>query len=124
MKKIINVSEETWADIKDQVEGEETEKPTVEIGKYVLVRTYSAGVHLGILKEIEDRNCKLNDSIRIHYWDGACSLSQLSMEGTKSPENCRFAVPVSEILLTDAIEYIAVTKRALISIKGTPPWKK
>jgi len=120
----IDVSEETWEKIKDQVEGEEKEIPRVEIGKYVLLRTYSAGVHLGILKRREDRNAILLDSIRIHYWDGACSLSQLAMEGTKCPDACRFAMPVHEIILTDVIEYIAVTKKALTSIKNTPTWKK
>ncbi len=94
------------------------------IGKEVVVRTYSAGVHFGILKSRDGKECVLENAIRIWYWDGACSLSQLAMEGTKNPENCEFAVPVTEILLTEAIEFIPATTAAVESIRGVPSWKK
>lgn len=121
----IEVSEETLEKIKDQLkEDEQPEEPTIEVGKYALVRTYSAGVHLGIIESMDGRDAKLKKALRIFYWEGACSLSQLAMEGTKSPHNCKIAVPVSELVLTDVIEYIAVTQKALKSIKGVPTWKK
>lgn len=94
------------------------------IGKEVVVRTYSAGVHFGILKSREGKECVLENAIRIWYWDGACSLSQLAMEGTKKPDNCKFAVPVSEILLTEAIEIIPATEKAVESIRSVESWKE
>jgi len=121
----IDVSEETYEKIKDQLlVEEEVEDPDVEIGKYVLLRTYSAGVHLGILDVMDGKNAKLKKAIRIYYWDGACSLSQLAVDGTQAPNNCKFAIPVPSLVLTDVIEYIAVTKKALKSIKSVATWKK
>lgn len=93
------------------------------IGKYVIVRTYSAGVHAGTLKSKDSKEVVLTDSRRIWYWDGAASLSQLAMEGTRKPENCRFTVAVPEILLTEAIEIIPCTDQARESIAKVTPWK-
>ena len=94
--------------------------------KYVMIRTYSAGVFCG---ELAKQNKKgtvtvLKNAIRIHGWAGAASLSQLAMEGTKSPENCRFAMPVDEIKLPNCIETIPMRKAAVKNIKGVPSWKK
>ncbi len=93
---------------------------------YVIVRTYSAGVHVGYL-ESKGNNGKrivLLNSIRIHYWDGAASLSQLSVDGVTKPQNCRFAVPVSKIELTEVIEIIECTEKARNNIQGVMSWKK
>ena len=91
---------------------------------YVIVRTYSAGVFAGNLMSRDGKEVVINNARRIWYWKGAASLSQLAMEGTKAPQKCKFTVPVSHLILTDVIEYLAVTKQALASIKGTPTWKK
>lgn len=92
--------------------------------KYVIVRTYSAGVFAG---ELESRNGKeviLKNARRIWYWSGAASLSQLAMEGTKDPNNCKFPCEVDLIELTEAIEILHVTECAKKSIKEVPVWKK
>lgn len=93
------------------------------IGKYVLVRTYSAGVHTGILESRAGKEVVLKDSRRIWYWDGAATLSQLALEGTAKAENCKFAVALPEILLTEAIEVIPCSKKAEASIRGVAEWK-
>ena len=93
------------------------------IGKRVIVRTYSAGVHFGELVSRDGKECVLKNARRIWYWDGAASLSQLAVDGTRKPENCKFPVAVPEITLTDAIEYIPVTEKAANSIHGVPVWK-
>lgn len=92
--------------------------------KYSMIRTYSAGVFYGKIKSRKGKEVELNDAIRIWYWDGACSLSQLAIEGTKSPDNCKFAIPVSRIILTEVIEIIESTKEAEKNILGVPSWKK
>ena len=46
---------------------------------YVLVRTYSAGVHAGYLSERKGKEVKLIKARRIWYWDGAASLSPASV---------------------------------------------
>lgn len=91
---------------------------------FVCIRTYSAGVHCGYLKERNGKEATLLDSIRIHYWSGAASLSQLAMEGVNNPDSCRFAIPVNEIHLTEVIEVIPMTEKAVENIKSVPSWKK
>ena len=92
--------------------------------KYVIVRTYSAGVFAG---ELENRNGKevvMTNAIRIWYWSGAASLSQLAMEGTKDPANCKFPCPVDRVELMEAIEILDCTPEAQESIMAVPVWKK
>jgi hypothetical protein len=70
------------------------------IDNFVIIRTYSAGVFAGTLKQVENDKVELENTIRIWYWEGAFSLSQLAMEGVKKPDECKFAVTVDKILLT------------------------
>ena len=93
-------------------------------GKYVIVRTYSAGVFAGYLVSRKGQEVVLNDARRIWYWDGANSLSQLAMEGTKKPDTCKFPIAIKEITLTQAIEIINCTKEAEKSIQGVKVWKQ
>ncbi len=92
--------------------------------EFVCIRTYSAGVHCGYLKTRDGKEALLLDAIRIHYWSGAASLSQLAMEGVNNPDSCRFAIPVNEIFLTEVIEVIPMTEKAVKNIKSVPSWKK
>lgn len=94
------------------------------IGKYCIVRTYSAGVHAGTLKAHNGKEVILTDSRRIWYWDGAASLSQLANDGTSKPGNCKFPAPTPEILLTEAIEIIPCSEKARTSIEGVHQWKR
>ncbi len=94
------------------------------IGKVCMVRTYSAGVFLGLLAERDGKEVVLKNARRMWYWDGAASLSQLSTEGTSKPKNCKFPAPVDEILLTEAIEIIPATEAAIASIAAVPAWRQ
>ena len=92
--------------------------------EYVIVRTYSAGVFAGYMKERNGKEVILSNARRLWYWSGAASLSQLAMEGTRDPLNCKFPCEVSEVILTEIIEILPCTKQAKESIKGVPIWKK
>jgi hypothetical protein len=92
------------------------------INKYVIVRTYSAGVFAGILTSRNGKEVTMTNARRIWYWDGAASLSQLAQEGTKKPQNCKFPCAVDEILLTEAVEIIPCTAAAQASIESVPVW--
>jgi len=94
------------------------------IGKYCIIRTYSAGVFAGFLESIEGKVGTVTTARRIWYWDGATSLSQLAVEGTSRPENCKFPCEVESVLLTEIIEVIPCTDKAIESIKGVAIWKK
>lgn len=92
--------------------------------KYVIVRTYSAGVFAGYIKSRKGQEVIMTDARRIWYWSGAASLSQLAEEGTKDPANCKFPMAVKEIELLQVIEILTVSKAAEKSIKAVPEWKK
>lgn len=94
-----------------------------EVCEYVIVRTYSAGVHFGIVTKREGKEVTLKNSRRIWYWDGAASLSQMALEGVKNPDNCKFAVTLPEILLLEAIEIIPCTAAARDNILAVKEWK-
>lgn len=100
-----------------------TKTTAQKLGKYVMVRTYSAGVFAGHLVSRKGKEVKLKNARRIWYWKGAASLSQLAMEGTSAPSECKFPCPVSEVELTEAIEIIPITSKAEKIIKEVPVWK-
>ena len=91
-------------------------------GKYVIVRTYSAGVFAGTLATRRGKEVELTGARRLWYWDGAASISQLATTGTSKPQNCKFPAPVGRILLLEAIEIISVTPVAKKNIEGVKPW--
>ena len=102
-----------------------TEKAELKDGMpYVIARTYSAGVFAGYLESRTGQEVVLRNARRIWYWDGAASLSQLAMEGTKKPENCKFPCEVDVINLLQTIEIINCTKKAEKSIKGVKVWQQ
>jgi len=91
--------------------------------KYVIVRTYTAGVFAG---ELESRNGKevvLNNARRLWYWSGAASLSQMAVDGTSDPKNCKFPCAVPHVELLETIEILDVTVAARKSIESVPVWK-
>lgn len=82
------------------------------LGRRVLVRTYSAGVHIGTLVSVNPDNameCHLKDALRLWKWtDGGLSLSAVAHNGIKGGRVNR----TDEVTLTNAIEYIPTTPEA------------
>jgi hypothetical protein len=96
---------------------------TTAIAPYVIVRTYSAGVFAGILARREGKEVELHDARRIWYWAGAASLSQLAVDGTSKPKDCKFPAAVASVVLTEAIEILSTTPEAEASIRGVALWR-
>ena len=92
--------------------------------KYVICRTYSAGVHAGWLKESSGKEATLLNSRRLWYWSGAASLSQLAMEGVSKPKDCKFPCEVSSLKLTEVIEYLDCTEKSRESIASVKVWEE
>ena len=92
---------------------------------YVILRTESAGVFAGYLKSRKNKEAILLRSRRIWYWSGAASLSQLAVEGTSSPDKCKFPCELEgEHTLINVIEVIPVTSKGQKSIMEVSIWKK
>ena len=92
--------------------------------KYVIVRTNRAGVFAGFLESRKGQETVMRDARRLWYWDGAASLSQMAMEGTKAPDACKFPVAVDRVELLDAVEILDVTAQARASIEGVKVWTR
>ncbi len=94
-----------------------------KLSEYVLVRTYSAGVHFGIVQEKNGKEVALTEARRIWYWEGAASLSQMAVAGVSKPKQCKFSVVVPKVIVTEAIEIIPCTEGAAKNILEVPEWK-
>jgi hypothetical protein len=90
---------------------------------YKIVRTYSAGVFAGEIVTRNEKEVVMKNARRLWSWSGAASLSQLAMEGTKDPRNCKFPCEVNLVELTEVIEILDCTKVAENSIKSVPVWE-
>ena len=94
-----------------------------EIGKsWVVVRTQNAGVFAGTLECRTGEEAVLSGAIRLWYWSGAASLSQLATEGVKNPSSCKFGVPIS-VTVRGVIEVIETTPEARANIESVPSWR-
>ena len=71
---------------------------------YVVVRTYSAGVHCGELVSRKGQEVVLANARRLWSWKGAFTLSEVAQEGIAA--GSKPSVSVSEIVLTQSIEVI------------------
>lgn len=94
------------------------------IGKYVIVRGDHSGVFAGNLTARDGQEVQLTDCRRIWSWEGAASISQLAIDGTSKPDDCKFPAPVADITILDVIEIIPCTEKAEASIKAVREWKR
>lgn len=99
-----------------------TSTPKREDMRYVICRTYSAGVFAGNIESRCGREVVLRNARRLWRWSGAASLSQLAIDGTSKPGDCKFPKAVDRVELLEAIEIIDVTTKAEASIKGVSVW--
>lgn len=88
------------------------------IGKYVIARCYSAGVHAGEVVSVDGENVFLKNSRRLWQWkakDGV-ALSGVAQFGVKSDSKIDVVNP--EIYLTGVCELIPCSESAKESING------
>lgn len=80
--------------------------PKVDGLERCIVRSYGAGVFIEYVAEkkaeLNGVNITLKQAKRIHYWDGACSLTQLAIDGIKKPQNCRITDAVDSQFISNA----------------------
>jgi hypothetical protein len=94
--------------------------------KYYIFRTHSAGVWFGQKKELKGSVAIVTNARRLWYWSGAASLSQLAVEGTKRPNDCKFTITINDeegVYLPQIIEVLPCTQEAIDNIKSVREWK-
>lgn len=86
-------------------------KRTVSSSKpYVIVRTYSSGVHIGTLESRKGQEVVLSSTRRIWSWKGANTLHEISLRGVAAGSRISESVPTNT--LTQAIEIIHCSDEA------------
>lgn len=90
--------------------------------EYKLIRADRAGVFTGYLESKDGNTVILRQARRIWYWSGASSISQLAVDGTSNPKDCKFPAPVSKIEISGVIEILDVTSKAQQSIESVKVW--
>lgn len=83
---------------------------------FVVVRIYSAGVHVGRLVARQGREVTLRDARRVWRWRGANTLHELSQHGADEKSHTRISEPVPEIVLTEAIEVLTASTEAAANL--------
>jgi len=91
--------------------------------QYKIVRTLSAGVFAGYIESRNGQEVIMTNARRLWYWAGAASLSQLAMQGTSCPNECKFPCSVDRVELLQVIEILDVSLIAKKSIEETIEWK-
>ena len=86
-----------------------------------IIRTYSAGVHVGTLVSQDYKLVTLSNASRIWRWRGANTLHELALHGPYEVWT-RICERVPSISLTEAIEIIPVQTEAENKFK--PRWEK
>lgn len=96
----------------------------IENDRYYIVRSDNAGVFFGKISMISQNEVTMTDVRKLWYWEGACAVEQLALEGTKTPQKCLFTVVVPEITVMNPAEILRCTDEAVRSLSGVPAWKK
>ena len=79
------------------------------LGRRCLIRTYSAGVHIGDVVAVSDMEVHLKNALRLWKWEGGgLSLSVVANGGIKRGR----LNTTGEVYLTNAIEIIPTTPEA------------
>jgi hypothetical protein len=91
------------------------------MSKYVVVRTYSAGVHVGFLESQNGKEVVLSQARRIWSWKGANTLNEIANHGVGA--GSRVSEPSMSVTLTEAIEVIVATDSARENLEAAK-WSK
>ena len=86
------------------------------IGTFVVVRTFSAGVHVGELVSQRGKCVELSNARRIWRWRGANTLNEIALRGVDE-EYSRISEPVPLIRLTEAVEIIPCANEAAANLR-------
>lgn len=95
----------------------------VMLGKKVIIRTFSAGVHYGELVEKDGKEVILKNARRLWYWkttNKGISLSEVANEGLAKDSKVCAAV---DAIWLEAVEIIPCTKESIKNIEAQDVYK-
>ena len=92
--------------------------------QYYIVRADRAGVFFGKVAFCNTKEITMQEVRKLFYWDGACAVEELAVNGTTRPDNCRFTLVVPEMVIANPIQVIPCSESAAKIIKAVPEWKR
>lgn len=99
---------------------ENTEGLNDQIGEYVIIRTYSAGVWFGKLEKKAGNEVYLSDARRMYRWwcEKSISLSGVAKYGINQEKSK--ICPALPLVWLEAIEILSLSDVAIKSLKEAP----
>lgn len=91
--------------------------------KIVIVRTCSAGVFYGKLKQVENDSLILNDCRRIWRWYGANNLSNMALVGVTDKSQTRISPKTQNHLVKGFVEIIPMSIDAINNLDSVSDWE-
>ncbi len=89
-----------------------------------IVRTDRAGVFYGEIKSKTKNSITMTNVRKIFYWDGACAVEELALNGTSKPNNCKLTVIIPEMEIASPIQILPCSKNSVEILNAIPIWKK
>jgi len=89
-----------------------------------IVRCDLAGVFFGEIEKIDGNQVVMNNVRKLWYWNGACAVEQLAVDGTCRPYDCKFTVHVPTMTVLDPAQIIPCSDKAVASIEGVEEWRR
>lgn len=90
--------------------------------KFYVVRTDRAGVFFGQIESKTKTSVVMKKVRKIHHWDGACAVEQISQTGVNN--NSRLTVTVPKMEIADPIQIIECTEVAATNLINQKEWKQ
>lgn len=91
--------------------------------KYYIIRGDRSGVFFGQIAGRNGQEVELRYVRKLWYWEGACAVEQLAVDGVTRPNSCKFTVVVPEMIITDAIQIIPCSDKAAKILQEAKVWK-
>lgn len=93
-------------------------KPHRFVGLYVIARCYSAGVHAGIVVDVDGENVILKESTRLWQWKAKDGLALSGVAQNGIVPGCKLDVVNPEIYLCGVCELIPCSAESEKTIRG------
>lgn len=92
--------------------------------KYYIIRGDRSGVFFGQIAGRNGQEVELRNVRKLWYWEGACAVEQLAVDGVTNQRECKFTVVVPEMVVTDAIQIIPCSDKAAQILVEVKVWKR
>lgn len=90
--------------------------------KFYIVRTDRAGVFFGKISEKTATSVTMTDVRKIHYWEGAAAVEEISQSGVAN--GSRLTVSVAEMEIDRWVQILPCTDKAVENLQSKTEWKR